>query len=276
MYYKLKQNIFYRLVVPVILIIAVMISLIPISAKAASPPPNLYYTTAKSTLKNPNGSIKTNGIMILIHGGGWQGTGQGAVDGLKRWADRYNSLGWATLNVDYRPYANSVNDVAQWYDWMNSAFGSQYPICAMGQSAGGHLALLLSVKRSDLECVVSQAGPTDLPNLNAQPGAGYQAVYDLAVKAFGASNLYVYSPIAWASYGLLSAKVLQADTIDDQLVHISQQRNLAAKLPGSIAIELPGSTLTSDPAFGHSRTTWPALGSYLQQEQTFLNGITRR
>lgn len=273
---KSKQGIFCRGVTIIALAIISTLTLNSLPAEAASPPPNLYYTTAKSTLRNPDGSIKTKGVMILVHGGGWQGTGQGAVDKLKPWANWYNSIGWATFNVDYRPYADSINDVAQWYDWINSAFDSSYPICAMGQSAGGHLALLLSVKRSDLECVVSQAGPTDLPNLNSQPGAGYQAVYDLAVQAFGEPNLYVYSPTAWASYNLLPARVFQANTTDDPLVHISQQRSLAALLPGSLALELSPSTVSSDPIFGHSRTTWTELGSYMQQETAFLNSITRR
>ena len=80
-------------------------------------------------------------------------------------AQRFNAGGWETFNIDYHPLARSRADVARAYDAVRARVGPNVPICAMGASAGGTLALLLSVDRPSLACVMSWAGPTDLASV---------------------------------------------------------------------------------------------------------------
>ena len=48
-----------------------------------------------------------------------------------------------------------------------------------GVSAGGHIALMLAVRNPDVACVMSLAGPTDLPALRTESNG--LAAYQLAV-----------------------------------------------------------------------------------------------
>jgi dienelactone hydrolase len=67
---------------------------------------------------------------------------------------------WPTGAPDPTPM---LRDVVAFYDQIRSAFGG--PVCAYGQSAGGHLAAMLAVERPTLTCAVLDAAPTDLPSM---------------------------------------------------------------------------------------------------------------
>src|SRR5436309_3210671 len=51
------------------------------------------------------------GYVVLIHGGGWYLVGAGMAGLMNPTADRLNSAGYATLNVDYRAGRKSLPDV---------------------------------------------------------------------------------------------------------------------------------------------------------------------
>jgi acetyl esterase/lipase len=171
------------------------------------------------------------GAVILIHGGGWTDTGPALLPPMTPIAQHFNMLGWNTYNTDYRPEAKSLPDVIKVYDYVRSQLGPRKPICALGSSAGGNLALLLAIARPKLACVMSYAGPTDLTVLN-NPGAGevYKPVHALADAVRG--DLAAWSPLKQASK--IRAKALLAYATNDPLVPLSQATELAARLPGSV------------------------------------------
>jgi dienelactone hydrolase len=48
--------------------------------------------------------------------------------------------------------------VTGFYDRLRAQVGPRTPICAVGTSAGGQLALMLATRR-DLACMISEDGP---------------------------------------------------------------------------------------------------------------------
>src|SRR5205807_888698 len=91
------------------------------------------------------------------------------------------------------PEAASLPDVVATYDLVRSKLGARKPICALGSSAGGNLALLLAAARPRLACVMSYAGPTDLtvlkkPNLQIFP-------FIQALSKAVDGNLAAWSPL---------------------------------------------------------------------------------
>ena len=71
------------------------------------------------------------------------------------------------------------------------------PICAVGISAGGNLALNLATREPDLDCVVALSAPTDLTTVARQDPKGEEA-YKAAVAAFGKDALVKFSPVRHA------------------------------------------------------------------------------
>lgn len=120
----------------------------------------------------PVGPVR--GTMLLVHGGAWQdnrGT-EGARFFNAEYALTLRAAGWRVVNISYsqgyRPAGppNPVpmlRDVVAFYDQVRSAFGG--PVCAYGQSAGGHLTGMLAAERPNLTCAVLDAAPTDLPTM---------------------------------------------------------------------------------------------------------------
>jgi acetyl esterase/lipase len=90
------------------------------------------------------------GVMLVIHGGSWAAHGAIWVQAKRADADRWRARGWQTVNLTYRPCGQSVADVLWFYDHARTWFGAGATICALGTSAGGHLALLVGANRPDL------------------------------------------------------------------------------------------------------------------------------
>lgn len=157
-------------------------------------------------------------VMITIHGGGWFTVGPEAAHAERPeaflWADR----GWTAVNISYRPYSKSLTDVLWFYDRVRKLVGKKVPVCLSGGSAGGHLALMVAVRRSDVACVIAQGAPTDLTTLGRQkasggPGMARQSsgpalTTKWARDAFGSKQLAELSP---AKHGKkIKARVLYA------------------------------------------------------------------
>ena len=122
------------------------------------------------------------GVVLVLHGGAWRAAGA-ADDGAdgRRARATFAGWGWAAAVVDYRAFADAPGDVVRAYDAARRRFPG-LPICAYGESAGGHLALMLAVRRP-LACVIDAAGPVDLPRLGGTPQADW--VRAKALAAFG-------------------------------------------------------------------------------------------
>lgn len=125
-------------------------------------------------------------LVVCIHGGGWVGGNRKQFDGL---AKRLATRGFAAASIDYRlapgaPLPAQIADAKSAVRWLR-AHAAEYGIDAqrvatLGESAGGHLALMVGLDRDStdqpLQAVVSLAGPTDLAP-TAWEASSIKAVY---------------------------------------------------------------------------------------------------
>ena len=179
-------------------------------------------------------------MLLLIHGGGWQGLNPVALQTEEKVSVVFRQNGYATLAVDYRRGAQGVKDVEGFYRMARQRVGPAVPICALGVSAGGQIALMLAVRYSDLACVVDFAGPTDLSALKRDPGGskGYQ----LVTAAFARDQLGEFSPALQAHS--IKAKLLLIYAQNDPLVPIAQGREMARADPRADLVVLPPGSAT--------------------------------
>jgi acetyl esterase/lipase len=121
---------------------------------------------------------------MMVHGGGWAGGGRFAM-GLTKWAGYLASAGLAVISIDYRlapatTYPHSFQDCLDAVDWAVEHAGElgadAERIGLWGDSAGGHLVLLLATSQTNpafggprlrhggkrLRAVAALYGPTDL------------------------------------------------------------------------------------------------------------------
>jgi predicted alpha/beta-fold hydrolase len=198
-------------------------------------------------------------------------------------ADRWRARGWETVNLSYRACGQSAADALWFYDRTRAWFGAGAKVCALGTSAGGHLALLIGAQRPNLYCAVSQAGPTDLGRIQAEGAydaasgtysqtVGGRLVHNLAAAAFGEENLASYSPAAQASATLKSTRVLQGFSADDAFVPYQQAADLADAMraadPAAYVenVQLEIGTVP----FGHGRVTQAALDDFYAREDQLV------
>ena len=201
------------------------------------------------------------GVVLVIHGGAWRASGPRTVALMDARARTFAGWGWAAAVVDYRAFADAPGDVARAYDAARERYPT-LPICAYGESAGGHLALMLAVRRP-LACVVDAAGPVDLPRLGGTPQADW--VRAKALAAFG--DLSDASPTHHAA--AIRAPVLAGYGAADRIVPASQGRYLQRALPHADVVELGAGT---GPHFVHAsvppaalRTWWRDVRAQLQR-----------
>jgi acetyl esterase/lipase len=190
------------------------------------------------------------------------------------------------VNFTYRACGQSLDDALWFYDRARAWFYSGLNICALGTSAGGHLALLIAANRSGVYCVVSQAGPTDLRIIqnelayNTATGLHDQTLggrwtHNLAGAAFGEENLNRFSPAAVASPTLSATRVLQAFSADDPLVPFQQAADLAnAMLAANPAAYVDDLQLAQGAfPFGHGKVSEAALQTFHAHERQLVAPI---
>jgi acetyl esterase/lipase len=226
------------------------------------------------------------GVMLVVHSGGWTIAGAGGVQRVRPDADRWRARGWETVSFANRMCGLSLADTLWFYDRARAWFGPDARICALGTSAGGHLALLIGAYRPDLYCAVSQAGPTDLRTIqgevayDAASGAfdqtlGGRWVHNLAAAAFGEENLPVYSPAAQASGPLKGTRVLQGFSADDATVPYQQAVDLADAMHAADpdayvdSVQLATGTIP----FAHGHVTQAALDDFYAREERLVASI---
>src|SRR5436190_17424557 len=188
-----------------------------------------YYEVGEPTSGGP-----AKGVILILHGGGWSAVGPGGVESERSEADRWRARGWRTVNATYRACGSAGGDALWFHDRIRQLYGASTPVCTSGQSAGGHLALMVAAFRSDVGCVVDEAGPTDTaalagetawdPTTGGQQDQGPRWVYNQMVAAFGQENLAWWSP-AWLG---VKARVLFAIAAQDKFVSAAQGDDFAA------------------------------------------------
>jgi acetyl esterase/lipase len=204
--------------------------------------------------------------MLVVHGGSWFSVGQGGVAAMRADADRWRARGWRTLNVTYRACAQSLGDVQWFYDRARKLWGDALPYCALGASAGGHLALELAASRNGLYCVIAQAGVTDAAGLLAG-GEGPRRLYNTMLSAFGPDNLTALSP-ARNPGALAATRVLYVAATADPVVPAAQgdalQQGIRGANPNAYVdvLGLPD----GDVQWVHRAVSSAGLGEYFARE----------
>ena len=134
-------------------------------------------------------------LVVMIHGGGWARGGRFGM-GLTKWAGYLASAGLAVISIDYRlaphtTFPDSFQDCLDAIDWA-VAHAAELHIDAdriglWGDSAGGHLVLLLATSQTNpryggprlrsggerLRAVAALYPPTDLLALHEIEQAGH-------------------------------------------------------------------------------------------------------
>jgi acetyl esterase/lipase len=90
---------------------------------------------------------KPRGYVLVLHPGAWAGDDAMCVRKMRREANLFPQCGYARLNTTYSGGRRSPDSVTREYDALRNRVGPSMPICAMGSSAGGHLALVLTHRR---------------------------------------------------------------------------------------------------------------------------------
>lgn len=191
-------------------------------------------STPHSVWGAPTGGGRPRALLILIHGGSWAGYDPKALQLEVRSAVPYRQAGYETLAVDYPAGLHGIQQVERIYRAARRRVGN-LPICAIGTSAGGQIALMLAAKYPDLRCVVDEAGPTDLPALARQPGGA--TAYRIAERMLGVTNLERLSPALHAAS--IRAKLLLVYAQTDPLVPVAQGTEMARADPSARLIILP-------------------------------------
>jgi acetyl esterase/lipase len=200
-------------------------------------------------------------VLMVVHGGGWEGTDRVQLERAAGLAVRSQELGYATMAVDYRAGAKGLIDLRRFYGEARGRAGTETPVCAIGESAGGHLSLLLAQREPGLDCVIANVAPTDLPAL-AESGASNGALAArIAADAFGSDALERFSPALHPDS--TDADVFLLYSENDTLVAPEQGEAMQRALPQSTLMVLgPG-----DQIYGHITPHLASQGLGVDGEQ---------
>jgi dienelactone hydrolase len=220
------------------------------------------------------------GVVITFHRGAWSATGSQPAatehPDDHAWLRRH----WLVVNSSYRPGVAGLSDARSVYRRVNRAVHGELPICMVGASSGGNLALLAATRLPTLACVVAEAAPVDLVNIasevtydpNADGGAsstGPAYVHDAAAQALGADNLRAFSPLFMTER--IEADVLVADAEQDPLIPPQQLSDFCARLSSRCAGFLrmaPGPL-----SFVHAGVDRAALSQFRQAETSLAHRV---
>src|SRR3954469_10995665 len=215
---------------------------------------------AVKEIKRPTTDPK--GVMLIFSGGAWLAPPPTEVSSTRHYQKRYAALGWLAIDVGYRPGGEeSFADVTRAYDDAKRDHPG-LSICAVGESSGGHLALMLAMARP-LDCVEPVDAPVDLTKGLPEP------LLATAAAVFG-KDLAKWSPALRAKD--IHGKVLIVEAADDQIVPLAQAKQLKAGLPSAELVVLPPGAL----AFIHdTKIDKASYRDYLRKERAWLGALVR-
>jgi acetyl esterase/lipase len=227
---------------------------------------------ADDRLTYPPGGKPAGAYVLVIHGGGWEGGSTAYVSSEAAVAAYFNYYGYAAYNIDYRTGPQSLTDVVAAYDWLRAR--TRLPICAWGESAGGHLALMLAALRPALTCVISQAGPTDFLSFRSEAAdgssAGPRQVYARDIQRFFASKLAYWSPVTHCP-GIHARLLLSAST-GDQTIPQQQLYDFKRACPQARVALLDGSAADGPLVYyTHAGITRAAQNAWSYDMLSFLS-----
>lgn len=123
-------------------------------------------------IKGPTNGGPSKGTVLAMHGGGWLWSGaqflRSMDDDVQRWRDR----GYTVVNATYMPGRQSIKDAVDFEDGILKSRMGGKPTITTGESAGGHLALMVAAKRRKVDLAVGQGAPTSLTKIADEVPAG--------------------------------------------------------------------------------------------------------
>src|SRR3954468_21036376 len=166
---------------------------------------------------------KPQGVMLIFSGGAWLASPPDEVAQTSDYREPYAKLGWLAVDVGYRPGGQQgFVDVTRAYDKAKRDHPG-LPICAVGESSGGHLALMLAIARP-LDCVEPVDAPTDLTK-------GLPHMLQVTAESVFGKDLAKWSPALRADE--IHGRALIVQAAGDQIVPPAQAKRLKAGLPDS-------------------------------------------
>ena len=133
------------------------------------------------------------GVVLIFPSNGWRERTVAQADADDgEWIDALNRQGFQVVNLAFNGGGHILRRGLNVYDKVRSRFPS-LPLCVGGQSSGAQLALMVSARRDDLDCVLDVSGPPDLARWGGRPKS--KAARRLAIEAFGRERLSALSPI---------------------------------------------------------------------------------
>jgi acetyl esterase/lipase len=220
-------------------------------------------------------------VVLAIHGGGWRKFNK--EEYAAQVAPALLANGFAVVTPDYTlstPQAPSwpapfvqLQQAVRWVHANAIGLGlDPTRVAAMGESAGGHLALMLGTDPADpstrVQAVVDFFGPADLASLQAQsPGARLAIDQMLGLEANNPAVLADASPLHHVSPDDPPTLILQGTA--DTLVPPVQSETLASALtaagvPNNLIL-VPGAGHGFGFNPGHGRSLLPAVLSFLDR-----------
>ena len=171
---------------------------------------------------------EATGTVLLLHAGGWSGPNPARSQAMRPLARRFSRWGWRAVVVEYGAGKRGYRDVLTAIRRHDGA----RRLCLYGESAGGHLAALAAGRsRRDIDCLILNAAPLDLPSWGTTPQARYFRDR-IARPIFGRDPRW--NPRTYA--GRVRALTLIISTRDDRIVPPQQARAFRRSLrPRSIA-----------------------------------------
>lgn len=231
--------------------------------------------------------------LIMVHGGAWV---SGTKDERNYYATTFANAGFAVFNINYRllnlqtganPWPAQIEDSQLAVRWLR-AHAQEYHIdtdrvCAWGDSAGGHLVLLLGTmtktkpgdrstmyaeQSSTVNCVIDLFGPSDLTAESAV------TLKDVLKSLFGGKTLEEaraeYADASAVNH--LSSKtgpILIVQGLTDNIVLPAQSMELDAKLTAAHVPHPPPITFNG----GHWYDKIRPQSAKAQVEAEILNWI---
>jgi acetyl esterase/lipase len=132
------------------------------------------------------------GVVIGIHGGAWYGVGRELSMTVRDDLERWRRHGWHGVIVDHPKGGAAVASVLRSYDRVRARYPG-LPVCLYGESAGGHLALLVAAARPDVACVETAGAPSDLAAID--PSLGPLAAHADRNARMAFPDLAAFSPV---------------------------------------------------------------------------------
>jgi hypothetical protein len=213
-----------------------------------------YHQTSQPSAHPP-------GWVIVIHAGGWRLVGRGMTGLEQPEVDLLNGWGYGTVNIDYRRGARGLTDVLRFYDRLRKRLGPKAPICLDGSSAGGHLALMATLRRKSVTCVITRAAPTRLKDLHGDLLRDAHRFFDPH------GGLTKWSPAHYR----LDTPTLIAHGTDDKYVGFGQAEAMRRHTrDGRLVALRPG----KEP-WVHTSVNQADLTRFVRIERAFLKRVSR-